>query len=174
MTDEGDGAGAVPRFIVDHNAGKLVRWLRMMGFDCTFFTGEDDTDMVNAALYETRTILTRDTGIAERRLVKKGYIRLVLLRTEIPEHQMRQVMQEMELSGMARPFTRCIECNHPLEDRMPEEVKQRVPPYVAATQTSYRECPACRRIYWRGTHWEAMMRRLAGFLPGGPGPQDGD
>jgi len=22
------------------------------------------------------------------------------------------------------------------------------------------ECPVCRRIYWRGTHWQAMVRKL--------------
>ncbi|TET26276.1 MAG: hypothetical protein E3J67_02015 [Dehalococcoidia bacterium] len=25
------------------------------------------------------------------------------------------------------------------------------------------ECPACRRIYWRGTHWQAMTRTLEKF-----------
>ncbi len=168
MTDDGNGAAAGPRFIVDHNAGKLVRWLRMMGFDCTFFTGDNDTDMVDAALRETRIILTRDTGIAGRRLVKKGRIGMVLLRTEVPERQMQQVMQELFLSGKVRPFTRCIECNHLLEDRTRGEVRHRIPPYVAATQMNYRECPSCRRIYWRGTHWDAMMKRLSGFLPANP------
>ena len=27
------------RFIVDHNVGKLAKWLRMMGFDSLFFDG---------------------------------------------------------------------------------------------------------------------------------------
>jgi uncharacterized protein with PIN domain len=25
------------------------------------------------------------------------------------------------------------------------------------------ECPSCHRIYWRGTHWLAMNRRLERF-----------
>jgi uncharacterized protein with PIN domain len=57
------------KFIVDENVGKLARWLRMMGFDSVFFTGEDDAQMVRQALAENRILLTRDTGIIKRRAV---------------------------------------------------------------------------------------------------------
>ena len=40
------------RFIVDHNVGKLARWLRMMGYDSLFFNGDDDAHMVARALAE--------------------------------------------------------------------------------------------------------------------------
>jgi uncharacterized protein with PIN domain len=36
----------------------------------------------------------------------------------------------------------------------------RVPPYVYRTQKQYMECPDCHRIYWRGTHWAAMVRKI--------------
>ena len=160
MTD-GSIANGRPRFIVDHNAGKLARWLRMMGFDCLFFTGADDGDMVRRALAEDRVIVTRDTGVAKRRLATRGQVRVVLLHDERPERQMRQVNDALGLPSMVRPFTRCIECNTVLVPRTPEEVRDRVPPYVYRTQTRYVECPGCGRIYWQGTHWEAMMRRLA-------------
>jgi uncharacterized protein with PIN domain len=148
------------RFIVDHNAGKLAGWLRMMGYDSLFFTGEDDTTMVRQALAEGWVILTRDTGIMNRRVVSGGRLRAVLLKSEVPERQMRQLLDEFDLIGQARPFTLCLECNRPLEERGRDELRDRVPPYVFATQTQYMECPACRRIYWRGTHWEAMKRKL--------------
>lgn len=152
-------------FIVDHNVGKLVRWLRMMGFDSLLFTGANDTDMVNRALAEDRTILTRDRGVAGRRVVNRGLVRVILFRTEEPEKQIKQLIDELGLTDDVRPFTRCIECNSILEDRTLQEVRDRVPPYVAHTQTSYRECPSCHRIYWPGTHWSAMtgqIERLTG------------
>jgi uncharacterized protein with PIN domain len=160
MTD-GTAANGQPRFIVDHNAGKLARWLRMMGFDCLFFTGADDGDMVRRALAENRIIVTRDTGVARRRVATRGQVRVILLHDERPERQMEQVSAALGLTALARPFTRCIECNALLEPRTPDEVHGRVPPYVFRTQTRYVECPGCHRIYWQGTHWEAMMRRLA-------------
>lgn len=148
------------RFMVDHNVGKLVKWLRMMGYDSLFFNGSDDSDMVKLALAEDRIILTRDTAIMKRRVVTKGQLSAILLDSEEPEQQMKQVMGRLDLDCQFRPFTLCLECNRTLEERSPDEVQGRVPPYVYKTQQQYMECPSCHRIYWRGTHWEAMMRML--------------
>jgi uncharacterized protein len=146
--------------MVDHNVGKLARWLRMMGYDSLFFDGEDDSVMVRQALAEGRTILTRDTGIMKRRVVTGGRLRAILLASEDPERQMSQLLGEMDLLGGARPFTLCLEDSTPLIERRPEEVRDRVPPYVFKTQRQYMECPKCRRVYWRGTHWQAMKKKL--------------
>ncbi len=132
----------------------------MMGFDSLFFTGEDDSSMVKQALAEGRAVLTRDTEIVKRRVISLGRLRAVLFRSETPEQQMRHLLAEFDLIGQARPFTLCLECNQPLVERSRDEVKSRVPPYVFTTQTQYMECPSCCRIYWRGTHWEAMKRKL--------------
>jgi hypothetical protein len=140
--------------------GKLARWLRMMGYDSAFFTGEDDGEMVRQALAEDRILLTRDTGIIKRRAAVTGRLKVILFQTEKPEEQMRQVVSGFNLKEQAHPFTLCLECNEPLVDISPAEVKDRVPPHVFQTQSKYVACPACRRVYWRGTHWAAMLRRL--------------
>lgn len=132
----------------------------MMGYDSAFFDGDDDSSMVKQALAEGRVILTRDTGIIRRRAISSGRLRAVLIESEEPERQMQQLMAVLDLKGQSRPFTLCLECNQPLESRSREEVVGRIPPYVYRTQTQYMECPACHRIYWRGTHWEAMVRKL--------------
>jgi len=165
MKDDNTIITTAPRFIIDHNVGTLVRWLRMMGFDSIFFTGENDSEMVNRAISENRIILTRDTGIAQRRLVKTGLVKLLLLTDENPMRQIETVVQELALKKLMQPFSRCIECNSLLEERNAQEVQNRVPPYVFKTQAYYRECPGCHRIYWRGTHWEAMIKKMALFLP---------
>jgi uncharacterized protein with PIN domain len=148
------------RFIVDHNVGKLARWLRMMGFDSLFFNGDDDSRMVARALSEGRVILTRDTGVMERRVIRTGRLRAILIESEEPKLQIRQLMAALDLKGQMRPFTLCLECNQPLASRRPDEVEGHVPPYVFRTQRQYMECPGCHRIYWRGTHWQAMTRKL--------------
>jgi uncharacterized protein with PIN domain len=140
--------------------GKLAKWLRMMGYDSLFFDGDDDGQMVRQALAEDRVIVTRDTGIMKRGAISRGRLRAVLIESEEPERQMRQLMVEFDLKGQSRPFTLCLECNETLMARSREEVAGRVPPHVYSTQTQYMECPGCHRIYWRGTHWEAMVRKL--------------
>lgn len=152
------------RFIADENVGKLAKWLRMMGYDTTIFKGDDDSSMVRQALDENRVILTRDTHIVKRRLISSGRIKAALIKSDQPELQVREVVEALRLDYRPPAFTVCLECNHPLEERTKEQVKDRVPPYVFKTQNQYVECPACRRIYWRGTHWAAMMKKLARVL----------
>lgn len=132
----------------------------MMGYDTVFFDGADDSTMVRQALAEGRVILTRDTAITKRRLATSGRLKVILFRSESPEEQMRQLLGSLDLIAGAHPFTICLECNVPLVERRPEEVKDRVPPYVFRTQAQYMECPRCRRVYWRGTHWQAMKKKL--------------
>lgn len=149
-----------PKFIVDHNVGKLARWLRLMGYDTRFFDGDDDADLVAIARDEGRVILSRDTQIMERRLITSGRVKAVLIKSDQPERQIQQVMDALGLDSHFRPFTICLECNQPLVERSKEEVKDLVPPYVFKTQSQFMQCPNCQRIYWRGTHWRAMTRNL--------------
>lgn len=149
-----------PRFIVDHNVGKLAQWLRMMGYDSLFFDGQDDAHMLARALAEDRVVLTRDSGIMKRRVISSGQLKAVLIDSAEPERQMRQLIATLDLKCQLKPFTLCLECNRPLVERRREEVKDRVPPYVYQTQHQYMECPDCQRIYWRGTHWQAMTKTL--------------
>ena len=148
------------KFIVDQNVGKLAKMLRIMGYDTLLFDGGDDSHMVSIALAEDRAILTRDTQIMKRRAVTSGRLKAVLITSDEPERQIRQVLDSLDLDCQFRPFTRCLECNQPLVERSREQVKDRVPPYVFETQNQYVECPACHRIYWRGTHWQAMGEKL--------------
>ena len=153
-----------PRFIADQNVGKLARWLRMMGYDTCFFDGEDDSEMVAMAVAESRVILTRDRQIAKRRLVSSGRLKVCLFDTSEPGEQIRQLIKDYKLKTDFKPFSLCIECNRALEPRTREQVEDRVPPYVFKTKRSYMECPACHRIYWRGSHWQGMCRRLKEWL----------
>jgi len=149
-----------PKFIVDHNVGKLAKWLRIMGYNTLFFNGRDNSNMIAIALTENRKILTRDTQIAKRRVVASGQLEAVLITNDKPEQQLHQVIVQLKLDQQLKPFTICLECNQPLVKRVKQLLKDRVPPYVFKTQNQYMECPVCHRIYWRGTHWQAMTRKL--------------
>jgi len=148
------------KFIVDINVGKLAKWLRIMGYDTLLFTGDDDWRMIVTALKEDRIIITRDTQIMKRGVITSGRLKAILITTDEPEQQIRQVLESLNLDCQLRPFTICLECNQLLLERSKQEVADRVPPYVLQTQSEYVECPACHRIYWRGTHWQAMTKKL--------------
>ena len=149
-----------PRFIVDINVGKLARWLRMMGYDTVLFDHGHDDRMIRLALAEGRVIVTRDTQIMKRRVITSGRLKTVLVTSDQTEQQIRQVMNELNLDTSFNPFSLCLECNQSLETKSKEEMTGLVPPYVFKTQDSYMQCPNCRRVYWKGTHWQAMTEKL--------------
>jgi uncharacterized protein with PIN domain len=154
------------KFIVDCNVGKLARWLRVAGFDTLFFNDIDDNRLVRMAVDEGRVLLTKDREMMKRRLITSGRLTAVLIHGEEVKEQMSQVLAALDLGAEAQPFTRCLECNEVLEPAEKESVRERVPPYVLRTQTDYMQCPGCRRVYWRGTHWDRMRRELDAMLAG--------
>ncbi len=134
-----------------------------MGYDTLFFEGGDDSLMVKAALAQGRVILTKDTEIMRRRVVTSGRLKVVLIEGDDPELWLKQVTENLKLNCQFRPFTLCLECNQTLIERSREEVKDLVPPYVFKTQDQYMQCPNCQRVYWKGTHWVQMTRKLENF-----------
>jgi len=154
------------RFIVDNNVGKLAKWLRIMGYNTLFFNGSNDSRMIAIALAEERAVLTKDTQIMKRRVVTSGRLKAILIQSDEPELQIYQVIDSLHLDCQFKPFTICLECNQPLLEKSKQQVKDLVPPYVFQTQSQYMECPTCHRIYWRGTHWQAMTKKLRKWSTG--------
>jgi len=150
----------VLRFIIDANAGKLAGWLRMMGYDTLFFRCGSDSEMVKTAADEERVIITRDTRIMQRRVVNSGEVKAVLLSSDDPVAQMAQLISSLDIEPHYRPFSLCISCNQPLVEVPGESVREQLPEYVYKTQSAFYRCQACGRVYWRGTHWQAMKKLL--------------
>jgi uncharacterized protein with PIN domain len=164
ISEKGKSQIERPEFIVDQNVGKLTKFLRLLGYDTVFFKGLDDSEMIRIALAGNRIILTRDTLIFKRRIIISGKVKAILIEDSDIEKQIRQVVNSLNLLPQAKPFSICLECNRVLEPRTRDEVKNRVPPYVWKTQKNFMECPECHRIYWQGTHWAQMKKRLAALL----------
>ena len=167
--------GPAPRFLVDENAARIVRWLRLMGYDTVYLPGVADAALVERALAEQRVLLTRDRGIMVRRPIAAGQACAVLLVSDHTWQQLEQVVRTLNLDPCPAPFSRCAACNGLLEPVSPEEASPHVPPFVAATQRQFTRCPGCGRFYWRGTHWHRVSARLASLgrpdalSPRGPG-----
>jgi len=148
------------RFIVDNNVGKLARWLRLIGYDTVLLKQKDDAQMIKIASGENRVVLTKDAEFMKRRLVKNGSLKTVHIEQDEPEAQVQELVQALSLDYDFKPFSRCLECNGALVARDREDVKGLIPDRVSQSQTQFTQCPACQRIYWPGTHWQAMGRKL--------------
>jgi len=133
--------------------GRLAKWLRLAGYDTAYWRDGSDEELMAAARAEGRLILTRDHQLAGRRGVWALFVASETLDAQTAE--VRAV-----LGGDPQPFTRCPECNAALADLPHAAAVDLVPPYVWRTQTQFRRCPDCGRVYWKGTHWPALAARL--------------
>jgi hypothetical protein len=153
------------RFVADVMVGKLARWLRVLGVDVLYDPRWTDPDLIGLARRERRVLLTRDRPLARQ----PGEPERVLIESDDFRAQLRQVVSRFSLDRSGRLFTRCIECNHPLEKAPVEQVRERVPPYVWATQASFKRCHSCDKIFWGGTHRDQMIRVLDSIFSDSPG-----
>lgn len=142
------------KFLADGMLGRLAKWLRILGYDTAYDASADDHALVRQARAEGRILLTRDNALARRRGVEA-----LLIHSQDVEAQVRQVLEDLNLSP-GNAFSLCPVCNIPLEHLDPPAARDRVPPYVYATQDHFQCCPQCGRVYWRGTHWANMQAQL--------------
>ena len=142
------------KFLADTMLGRLAKWLRLLGYDTAYRPELDDAALARLARVEQRVLLTRDMELTRRRGVPN-----VLIASDKTTEQLAQVFRELRLHAR-EAFTRCAECNVRLKAIDRDEAKARVPRYVWETQSRFRACPRCQRVYWRGTHWARILAQL--------------
>jgi uncharacterized protein with PIN domain len=154
----------ISRFVADAHLGGLAQLLRMAGFDTLYDNGFYDAELVAIAKEEGRIVLSRDRELLKRRDVDHGcYIHAME-----PDAQLREIVERLDLARSVRPFSLCLRCNAPLHPVAKAEVIDRLPPNVRAGQDRFSRCDVCGRVYWEGSHWQAMRRRLEAILPPKP------
>jgi uncharacterized protein len=149
-------AVATPMFIADATLGRLVTWLRLLGYDTAYGRALDSESLIRSAHAEGRIVLTRNTQLARQPSVA----RVVLVRDNDFRSQLRQLIDACEVTAPPAFLHRCSRCNTLLDPIAPGAACARVPAYVCATQTVFAHCPTCDRIYWPGTHVERMHREV--------------
>jgi uncharacterized protein len=142
----------VTRFVLDVHLGTLARYLRVVGFDTLWRNDYDDAAIIRIANDERRIILTRDRGILRNGRVTRGY----WLRSTDPMEQLEEVMRALDLRSRLRPYSRCLECNGPIEPIGRDVARRSVPPRVLEQQRDFTRCAVCGRVYWAGSHQRGL------------------
>lgn len=145
------------KLLCDEMLSRLARWLRAAGHDAALVArGTDDPDVAAQALREDRVLLTCDRELARR---KRGGLKVLLLSSNRPEECARELVDGLGLDWRAAPWSRCLDCNVPIEEVNPHEA----PPagYAPPAEAPRWRCPACGRWFWEGSHARRFERRLA-------------
>jgi uncharacterized protein with PIN domain len=154
---------ADPRFVLDTHLGKLTAHLRMLGFDCVYRNDYDDVELADIAEMDDRILLSRDRRLLMRKSVLRGYC----LRSLDPTQQLQEVAHRFKLATHIIPFQRCIRCNHPLEPVEKAVIVDRLEPLTKKYFNDFCICPACHQIYWKGSHFDKMLKTISAITGSG-------
>ena len=148
-------------FVADCMLGRLAKWLKILGFDVLFFSKAEDRELVELSRREGRILLTRDSGLIEKTARRKNRL---FIKSDDWEDQVAQVLDEFDLWDQVRANTRCIACNLPLKPIPRERARNLVTPWVGEHASSFALCPGCNRVFWQGTHYGDMERKIERLL----------
>src|SRR5438477_12360736 len=143
-------------FIADGHLGKLARDLRLLGFDIAYDRDADDRQLLAIMRDSNRALLTRDRRLLMHAIVQHGYY----LRSQNPNNQTIEVLKRFDLFSAIAPFTRCLRCNTPLEEVEKNEVIQKLEPLTKIYYEQFRRCVGCGQIYWAGSHFSKLQKRV--------------
>lgn len=144
------------KFIVDFNAGRLAKLLRMAGMDTAYEPNLSDSEIAEKAYNEKRILLTRDTNLLKRKHLEFAkYVKSVY-----PEDQLKEIVDFFDIGRFIRPLTRCSVCNGLLEETEKKKIVHRLQPKTILYYEDFKVCTSCDRIYWSGSHLEGIMGLL--------------
>jgi uncharacterized protein len=150
-----------PVFVLDAHLGTLARYLRMLGFDTWYRNDYDDLELAQIAGTIGRILLTRDRGLLKRGAVLHGYY----VRQTDPRLQVVEILDRFCLRDACVPFRRCTRCNGELEPVAKDAVIDQLPHKTREEFDAFRRCVDCGRVYWPGSHFEAMRRFIDALAP---------
>lgn len=157
--------------LCDAMLGGLARWLRAAGYRSEFARGAEDGALVRRAYHEGKVLLTSDSGIMERYAITEGVVACLFVPREMSlTEQLGYVLGRL---GLAVRASRCMECGGRLREVPLGVVKEEVPRKVRSRCDKFYRCEECEKVYWHGTHWRDIARRLerAAELARGHGPE---
>ncbi len=147
------------KFIADVHLGKLAKVLRLLGFDTTYENSLTNSELIRIALMENRLLLSRNSGLGKKELLKFCYIK-----DKNPDQQLKQVVHEFQLKDKVQPFTRCIVCNGILEAISKESISNQVQKNTLLYFNDSWQCNSCTRVYWKGSHYDRMLKMVKRIL----------
>jgi uncharacterized protein with PIN domain len=145
-----------PRFILDIHLGQLATYMRLIGFDSLYSNDYEDPVLARISSEEERILLTKDRGLLKRSLVTHGYC----VREIDPEKQLIEIIRRFDLGDSIKPFRRCLRCNHLLQPVPKAKIIQRLQHDTVSYFEEFHICKGCDQIYWKGSHYQHMIRFL--------------
>lgn len=144
-------------FIVDGMLGSLARWLRIAGYDSTYFRGLEDNRLLDETRDSSRIMLTRDRELYQRS--QKLGLKSIYLESEEVKAQLSHLKRELGLE-LSATNSRCPRCNGLLKETPKTDVQDLVPKESFNSFDEFWICGDCVEVYWKGSHWVKIRETL--------------
>jgi len=154
------------KFLTDAMYGRLTRFLRIFGYDTIYaddleeyfnISPVPDEKLAEFAIESNRIIITRDYEFH-----KKYRDQSIFLEGEGVYNYLHQLKIKLQLNyNFEMQTARCSVCNSELEhvkdkNLIINDVKPETFKYIE----EFYQCTKCKKVYWKGTHIEKIMKRL--------------
>jgi uncharacterized protein with PIN domain len=152
-----------PSFIVDRMLGRLIAWLRILGYDTRSAldfkpSNAEDKALVEVAVKEGRVLVSRDRALIGR--ARKAGAKAVLVKSDGVEDQLEELMRYYPLD-VDPDMTRCTACNSTLREAVASDmdrIRKEAPPHLIEANTPFWVCDGCGKVYWQGSHWRNILK----------------
>ncbi len=143
-------------FACDSMLHRLCVWLRMSGYHCRYFEKIDDDDLIKHCAKTREILLTGDEELANK---AASYCRVLRIHSMDYWQQLKEVVKEFKLKPR---FTArfCSNCGAELKKISKKAAKPHVWPFTYKTHSVFWCCAGCKQIYWKGSHWKKIKRKL--------------
>ena len=147
------------KFLADGMLGKMTRWLRILGCDVKYYKDIDDEILINLAEEEDRILLTCDIQLYRRAHKLGKDVFLIRGQNEIEKLAKLAQYYNFKLKIVAEK-SYCPKCNGKIRSIPKNEVEDNIPKSTSRFFKNFWICTCCRQIFWQGSHWERITRKL--------------
>lgn len=135
-------------FVVDEMLGHVARWLRIIGYDTKFVNKISDSDLLQLAKEEGRTLITSDRELSLK--ARKNGIEVIFIASGNLLDVLSHIAANFSIPMEPR-LLRCTVCNGNLKLWRGEPLNVSYP--IPKESKDLWVCDHCGKVYWKGTHW---------------------
>lgn len=146
----------IPKFIADAHLGKVVSYLRILGFDTLYYNDYGDQKLAELSHQQNRILLTRDHGLLMRKIVEYGYF----IRSDNPKEQLKEIILRYNIFKYINLSSRCPKCNGVLKKIKKDLIIDRLEPKTKKYYKDFQICSNCNKIYWKGSHFKKIDKLI--------------
>ncbi len=146
------------KWAVDAMLGDVARCMIILGEDVLYRSDYSGVDLARIAREEDRIFLTTSV----RRFPNPPDTAYLIIPMSVDSlwDKLRFVKRRFSISfKVENLFSRCILCNTLTTKIFPDKKPAEIPQKVFMEFVLY-QCPRCKKIYWKGGHFEHTKKKL--------------